>query len=205
VHILDEGIDIPECDSIYLTHPNNNPTSIIQRISRANRININNETKIAKIFLWTKDKLKLNNIISTISKIIKIKTYSFHENNSNNTKINICNDSNLINRFYIDKFNNNNNNITILFDDENKIWFGLRDIIYLLGYINYEKAIANIKITPSNKKEYCNINTKTKYHNMKPHTKFINEYGLHEVLFLSTKPIAKKILKDILYTITHNN
>ena len=40
---------------------------------------------------------------------------------------------------------------------------------------------------------------------MKPHTKFINEYGLHEVLFLSTKPIAKKILKDILYTITHNN
>jgi superfamily II DNA or RNA helicase len=33
VHILDEGIDIPECDSVYLTHPNNNPINIIQRIA----------------------------------------------------------------------------------------------------------------------------------------------------------------------------
>jgi superfamily II DNA or RNA helicase len=38
VHILDEGIDIPECDSIFLTHPNNDPSNLIQRISRANRI-----------------------------------------------------------------------------------------------------------------------------------------------------------------------
>ena len=59
VHILDEGIDIPTCDSIYLTHPNNNPTNIIQRISRANRLDDNNKDKIAKIFLWTKDKMKL--------------------------------------------------------------------------------------------------------------------------------------------------
>ena len=76
VHILDEGIDIPTCDSIYLTHPNNNPTNIIQRISRANRIDNNNKDKIAKIFLWTKDKMKLNNIIHNISTIITVK-YGF--------------------------------------------------------------------------------------------------------------------------------
>ena len=76
VHILDEGIDIPTCDSIYLTHPNNNPTNIIQRISRANRIDNNNKDKIAKIFLWTKDKMKLNNIIDNISTVITVK-YGF--------------------------------------------------------------------------------------------------------------------------------
>jgi len=59
VHILDEGIDIPECDAVYLTHPNNNPINIIQRISRSNRLNINNNEKIAKIFLWCKNEIKL--------------------------------------------------------------------------------------------------------------------------------------------------
>ena len=47
VHILDEGIDIPECDSIYLTHPNNNLINIIQRISRANRKDTNNRVGVS--------------------------------------------------------------------------------------------------------------------------------------------------------------
>ena len=72
MHILDEGIDIPECDSVYLTHPNNNPINIIQRISRSNRIDINNKDKISRIFIWSKNQLKLNNIIDRLSKYIKI-------------------------------------------------------------------------------------------------------------------------------------
>jgi superfamily II DNA or RNA helicase len=54
VHIFDEGIDIPECDSIYLTHPNNNIENLIQRISRANRKDINNQDKVARVFVWAK-------------------------------------------------------------------------------------------------------------------------------------------------------
>ena len=73
VHILDEGIDIPECDSIFLTHPNNNPINLIQRISRANRIDIKNKEKIARVFLWSKDKIKLENIIDKINRVIDIK------------------------------------------------------------------------------------------------------------------------------------
>jgi superfamily II DNA or RNA helicase len=73
VHVLDEGIDIPECDSVYLTHPNNNPINIIQRISRSNRLDLNNINKIAKIFVWSKDKIKLDKIMNNISKTINIK------------------------------------------------------------------------------------------------------------------------------------
>ena len=78
VHILDEGIDIPECDSVYLTHPNNNPVNIIQRISRANRISTD-KTK-AYILLWSKNQINLENIIKQIKEYIPV---NFHTINSN--------------------------------------------------------------------------------------------------------------------------
>lgn len=87
VHILDEGIDIPECDSVYLTHPNNNPINIIQRISRSNRVDVNNNEKIAKIFLWCKNEIKLELIINNLSTYIKI-NYGNEYNNIINFKNN---------------------------------------------------------------------------------------------------------------------
>ena len=41
VHILDEGIDITQCDSVYITQPNNNIINIVQRMCRANKITQN--------------------------------------------------------------------------------------------------------------------------------------------------------------------
>ena len=54
VHVLDEGIDIPECDSVYITQPNNNIINIVQRMCRANRI-YKNKTE-CNIYLWCKHK-----------------------------------------------------------------------------------------------------------------------------------------------------
>jgi len=106
VHILDEGIDIPECDSIYLTHPNNNVISIIQRISRANRLDKNNTNKIAKIFVWSKNEIKLESITKNISKFIDCK-YGKENNECINYKKSIEN-NNLINEKIV-----NNNSIKI--------------------------------------------------------------------------------------------
>jgi superfamily II DNA or RNA helicase len=103
VHILDEGVDIPECDSVYLTHPNNNPINIIQRISRANRLDQLNKDKIAKIFIWSKDKIKLENIMKNISKTINIK-YG-----------NECNE--FVNRIEINKINKVYSQNTIIYGD----------------------------------------------------------------------------------------
>jgi len=96
VHILDEGIDIPECDAVYLTHPNNNPINFIQRISRCNRLkpgNVNN-SNIANVLIWAKDekkKLKIDELISaylTISEnIITNNIYIRGCNNSKNNKV----------------------------------------------------------------------------------------------------------------------
>ena len=144
VHILDEGIDIPECDSIYLTHPNNNPVNIIQRISRANRLDNNNINKIAKIFIWSKDEVRLEQVMKNITKIINIK-YGIENNEFVNKKIvNIVNiiDNNKIKEFWkkyptvsidfiddfykIYKFNESNNNDFIINIVEIAKWFKMK-------------------------------------------------------------------------------
>ena len=52
VRILDECIDIPSCDSIYITYPTKSKIRTIQRLSRCIRIDKNNKFKIGNIFIW---------------------------------------------------------------------------------------------------------------------------------------------------------
>jgi superfamily II DNA or RNA helicase/regulator of sigma D len=52
VRILDEGIDIVACDSIYFTYMTSNKIKIIQRLCRAIRINKFDIGKVAKILCW---------------------------------------------------------------------------------------------------------------------------------------------------------
>jgi superfamily II DNA or RNA helicase len=52
VRILDECVDIPSCDSIFITYPTKSKIRTIQRMSRATRLNPSNKFKKANIFLW---------------------------------------------------------------------------------------------------------------------------------------------------------
>jgi superfamily II DNA or RNA helicase len=52
VAILDECIDIPKCDSIFISYPSESKIRNIQRLCRANRIDKDNIHKVAKVFLW---------------------------------------------------------------------------------------------------------------------------------------------------------
>ena len=53
VEILDESIDCPICDSIFITYPSESKIRNIQRMCRANRKNSFNVHKKANIFLWS--------------------------------------------------------------------------------------------------------------------------------------------------------
>ena len=66
IRILDECIDIPSCDSIYITYPSQSKIRTIQRISRCIRIDKNNPYKIGNIFIWCDE---YDNIIETLSGI----------------------------------------------------------------------------------------------------------------------------------------
>ena len=87
----------------------------------------------------------------------------------------------------------------IIFDNDNNIWFGLRDIIITLGYSNITKAITEIKISSKYKKEYSKILTPRRRGGrifIKPNKKFINESGLYELLSISTKSLAKVFMNE---------
>jgi superfamily II DNA or RNA helicase len=73
VHVLDEGIDIPECDSVYITQPNNNILNIVQRMCRSNRI-YDDKTE-CNIYLWCTE-----NKINKIMEYMFIKTNDFFKN-----------------------------------------------------------------------------------------------------------------------------
>jgi superfamily II DNA/RNA helicase len=97
VHVLDEGIDIPECDSVYITQPNNNIINIVQRMCRANRI-YKNKTE-CDIYLWC-SKNKTNKILTYLFEKIEenIKNKIFIQNGkkfifepSKNKTLDICN------------------------------------------------------------------------------------------------------------------
>jgi superfamily II DNA or RNA helicase len=66
IRICDECIDIPVCDSIYITYPSSCKIRTIQRLCRCIRTDKNNKFKIGNIFLWCNDYDKILNTLSGI-------------------------------------------------------------------------------------------------------------------------------------------
>lgn len=66
VRILDECIDIPSCDSIFITYPTKSKIRTIQRMCRCMRINKSNPFKIGNIFIWCDE---YDKILETLSGI----------------------------------------------------------------------------------------------------------------------------------------
>jgi superfamily II DNA or RNA helicase len=82
VRILDECIDIPKCDSIYITYPSQSKIRTIQRLSRCIRINKENPFKIGNIYIWCNE---YDKIIQTLSGIKEYDTLFKDKININNT------------------------------------------------------------------------------------------------------------------------
>ena len=66
IRILDECIDIPSCDSIYITYPTQSKIRTIQRLSRCIRIDNKNPFKIGNIYIWCNE---YDQILETLSGI----------------------------------------------------------------------------------------------------------------------------------------
>jgi len=66
VRILDECVDIPSCDSIFITYPTQSKIRTIQRLCRCIRIDKNNKFKIGNIYIWCDE---YDQIINTLSGI----------------------------------------------------------------------------------------------------------------------------------------
>jgi superfamily II DNA or RNA helicase/DNA-directed RNA polymerase subunit H (RpoH/RPB5) len=108
IKILNECINIPSCDSIYISYPPKNKITTIQRINRATRINKNNPFKIANIYIWCDEYEEILETLSSIKEYdimfkdkIKINAAIFY-NNRNEIDIKIINeDIETLNKYVI--------------------------------------------------------------------------------------------------------
>ena len=89
IRILDECIDIPKCDSIYITYETSCKIRTIQRICRSLRIDKNNKFKIGNILLWCNDYSKILETLSGIKEndILFKDKISILTNNYKNNKL----------------------------------------------------------------------------------------------------------------------
>ena len=202
IKILNECIDIPSCDSIYISYPIYNKITTIQRINRATRIDKNNPYKIANIYLWCDEYNEILDILSSIKEYddlfkdkIKINEINFF-NNKTDEDIEIINKDEILLKDYIINIKEYK---IYTFEERIKL---IEDYIKENGYLptitnkddtnkklyywikhtksNYKKNTMNInyrKIWEEFIKKYDDIFTKYNYEkNWYNNYKFLNDY-----------------------------
>lgn len=106
IRILDECIDIPSCDSIFITYPSQSKIRTIQRLSRCIRVDKKNKFKIGNVYIWCNE---YGNILETLSGIKeydesfaeKIKINHTNQYNESDVKI-YKNDVELVKKYVVE-------------------------------------------------------------------------------------------------------
>jgi superfamily II DNA or RNA helicase len=109
IRILNECIDIPLCDSIYISYAPKNKITTIQRINRATRTDKNNSYKIANIYIWCDVYQEILETLSSIKEYdimfkdkIKINAVDFyHSKNDKDVEL-LHNDKLLLSNYILD-------------------------------------------------------------------------------------------------------
>jgi superfamily II DNA or RNA helicase len=134
IHILDEGIDIPECDSVFIVQPNDNIINLVQRMCRCNRIT-KYKTK-CNMILWCGEK-KINKILDYLQEKtnneITNKIFKFDINNKK-----------IINVTYksCKKVNNNDYNNDFIYKNNELIYENNKSIL-LKKHSNIDQKFIN--------------------------------------------------------------
>jgi superfamily II DNA or RNA helicase len=108
IRILNECIDIPACDSIYISYAPKNKITTIQRISRAIRTDENNPYKIANVYIWCEAYEEILETLSSIKEYdimfnskIKINAVDFYNIKEDNIIKLVENDEILLSNYII--------------------------------------------------------------------------------------------------------
>ena len=128
IRILDEGIDIVKCDSIFITNVNEQTSEkrTVQRICRANRLDNDKPCKIANVFIWTDDNSKICNMLNYLKQedpifASKIKSITVNYDSASNKK-EIEQQTTILNKQY---FNTKCVTLEELFNIKFEIWNNL--------------------------------------------------------------------------------
>jgi len=170
VKILDECIDIPSCDSVYISYESTSKIRIIQRISRSLRFQKN---KIATIILWCNEYKKLYETISSIKEYDpilkeKINIISSKLETNNEDEIKIYKIKKEIEKKKIDKI--------VIGIKEYKSYEWHESLDHLKIFININKRLPEKNIDELHLYNWLNINLnkyqKNEYLNMDQYNQF---------------------------------
>ena len=64
--ILNEGIDVISCDSVFFASPCRSKIRIVQRVCRANRLDPDNPAKVAHVFVWADELDECVNLVGAL-------------------------------------------------------------------------------------------------------------------------------------------
>ena len=105
IRILDECIDIPSCDSIYIVNPPSSKIRTIQRLCRCIRKDKNNPNKIGNIFIWCNEYESILETLSGLKEYDQLFTDKISLINQNfhgkSDKKSLLSDKQLINNYLI--------------------------------------------------------------------------------------------------------
>lgn len=66
VQILNECIDIPKCDAIFITYNSKSKINNVQRLCRAVRLDKSKPTKVASIYLWCDEYTEISDFLASV-------------------------------------------------------------------------------------------------------------------------------------------
>ena len=200
VHVLDEGINIPECDSVFITNPSHNIENIVQRMSRCNR-KIDNKG-LSYIYLWCKEN-KVKTIMDYINGntnnelIEKYSTINFANCDKIEEKKNINekSDPQTNDKFHIEHIFGKHN-IKVVYDNKKEPWFCSKQIAKILEYQRPKKAIQE-RVEDNNKTQLKNLvdNHKKLGKNMQPNSIFVNAPGICSLINKSRQKVSEEYKK----------
>ena len=94
VRILNEAIDLIPCDCVYKTEPGSNDLTTVQQLGRAIRLDPNNVSKEAVMFMWCKDWDECLNSLQMLKsddpefhRRVVVKNKNYDKTKTNQTKI----------------------------------------------------------------------------------------------------------------------
>lgn len=146
VRILDECIDIPKCDSVFITSTQTNKIRTIQRVCRANRKDPSNPNKRSGIYMWTNENEQITELIANLKEFDSTFTID---------KVKICNISD--NKKLCVKPRQEQMNIEI-YKSLDKVLISTKRVeTWSQNFDNAKKHINENKCRPSEESEDLNI------------------------------------------------
>lgn len=214
VRVLDEAVDIPKCDSIYISYSSDAIIRNVQRVFRCNRIDKNNLNKIGHIYVYCDEYKNILNVFASLKEydsrfVEKIEIMNANMNETRDIKNSVMiNNKNLLDTFLlevkeyvVDKFDRMLESVSKYIDENSKTPSRLKNLtLKQMSYwlSNQKYRYKNKQMKADEKTKWTTFATKYNKHLCDMKQRWINTLAdVDEYMALHGRPSSKSADEDI--------